>query len=155
MPVMTERRRAEILEHLAIIKGQLGYVRESTRTGSEPGDAAMLYPMILWLAPMLEEVIQEHVVGLPARSREEEAPKLSLVDRLRGMAGGAFGMSKPSTTAPELPSSTLPTVKPFGPPPTPPKVPLVVLFYWFVAVPSLIALAGLLWRWLHAAGIVR
>lgn len=97
---LTPRRHAGMLEHLQQIKRDLDMVSDATKAPDAVGDAAMLYAVVSWLAPITEELLCEHVKISPAMTLEEEAPKKPLNERYRKMAAGAFGMAKPDGERP-------------------------------------------------------
>lgn len=97
---LTPARHAGMLEHLQQIKRDLDMVSDATKAPNAVGDAAMLYAVVSWLAPITEELLCEHVKISPAMTLEEEAPKKRLNERYRKMAAGAFGMAKPDGERP-------------------------------------------------------
>jgi hypothetical protein len=104
-PVFTHRRltparHAGILEHLQQVKRDLDMVSDATRAPDAVGDAAMLYQVVQWLAPITEELLCEHVQIAPAMTLEEQAPTKRLNERYRKMAAGAFGITKPDGERP-------------------------------------------------------
>ena len=97
---LTPARHHGMLEHLQQIKKDLDTVSEATRSETAVGDAAMLYQIVRWLAPITEELLCEHVKIAPAMTLEEEAPRKPLNARYRAQAAGAFGMAKPDGDRP-------------------------------------------------------
>lgn len=97
---LTPARHALMLEYIQQIRKDVENVTQATKDPHAVGDAAMLYLIVLWLLPVCDELLHDHVVVSPAMTADEEVPKKKLHERYRDMAAGAFGRNKPEGERP-------------------------------------------------------
>ena len=74
------------------------YLRDTTTAANATGDAAMLYTQATWACRLLDELLREHVVIAPSITLDDRAPTKSFRERLRALAGGAFGKPREAAT---------------------------------------------------------